>query len=88
MPIPMPKLNHETIMLATIVVIGLAVLLQTVMLLAISIAVRKAAAPFGKRQESALLGHACHLRHAENAFQRARHPRWRAGFSCQRTGSS
>jgi len=39
----MPKLDHETILLAFAVVTGLAMLLQTIMLLAITVAVRKAA---------------------------------------------
>ena len=40
---PMPKLDNETIRLAFAVVTGLAVLLQTIILLAISAAVRKVA---------------------------------------------
>jgi len=39
----MLKLDHETILLAFAVVTGLAMLLQTIMLLAITVAVRKAA---------------------------------------------
>jgi hypothetical protein len=39
----MPKLDHETILLAFAVITGLAMLLQTIMLLAITVAVRKAA---------------------------------------------
>ena len=38
-----PKLDHETILLAFAVVTGLAMLLQTIMLLAITVAARKAA---------------------------------------------
>jgi methyl-accepting chemotaxis protein len=39
----LPKLDHQTILLAFSIVIGLAMLLQTIMLLAITLAVRKAA---------------------------------------------
>jgi hypothetical protein len=41
--ISMPKLDHETILLAFAIVTGLAMLLQTIMLLAITVALRKAA---------------------------------------------
>ena len=40
---PMPKMDNETILLAFAVVTGLAVLLQTILLLAIAVAVRKTA---------------------------------------------
>jgi uncharacterized protein YoxC len=48
----MPKLNNETILLAFAVVTGLAVLLQTIMLLAILVAVRKAANSLRKEAEN------------------------------------
>jgi uncharacterized protein YoxC len=48
----MPKLNNETILLAFAVVTGLAMLLQTIMLLAISVAVRKAAKSIREEAEN------------------------------------
>jgi uncharacterized protein YoxC len=47
-----PKLDHQTILLAFAVVTGLAMLLQTIMLLAISIAMRKTANSVRKEAEN------------------------------------
>jgi uncharacterized protein YoxC len=48
----MPRLDHETILLAFAVVTGLAMLLQTIMLLAIVVAVRKTANSIREEAES------------------------------------
>ncbi|MGA9128953.1 MAG: hypothetical protein WB425_12520 [Terracidiphilus sp.] len=52
MPIPMPKLSHETILMTFIAVTALAMLLQTILLLVISLAVRKAARAMREEAES------------------------------------
>ena len=49
---PMPKLDNQTILLALLVVTGLAVLLQAIVLLAIFFAMRKAVAHFREETEN------------------------------------
>jgi methyl-accepting chemotaxis protein len=49
---PMPKLDHETLLLACIAAIGLAMLLQTLILLLIFVAMRKAAASLREEAEN------------------------------------
>jgi len=48
----MPKLDHETLLLACIAAIGLAMLLQTLILLLIFVAMRKAAASLREEAEN------------------------------------